>query len=636
MRRLVRSVSAAIAGALIGAACLMLAHALRQGVSFDMDLPADRFFSGIHKGERDDLATFVWSSEQALLEIDELDRRASWSCRLRFRSPRPEGQPQPSVEILVDGQRVGNIPGTPDYQDFGFRIPEGRASTTAIGINVNPAFQPSPPDKRTLGIQIDRLSCAPARFAWPPRIVIFETALATAFLTGFAALVGVSLGAALLVAVTVGAGAAGMITTASAVYTDYPWLMLMVALELGVAFAVSVSAANGLRKERLSSSALAVIVISVVALWLKLLGLLHPAKPDIDAVFHAHRLADVLGGRYLFTQPFVGGVEMPYAIGLYLFSGLWTWITADHMALVRGVTAASDVAAGALLYPVILHFWNDRRAAVLGVVAYQLVPLSFALLGNANLTNVFGESMALVAIAAAVTWNLHPRRLPSFIGFVAIVTWAFCSHVSTITTLSAMLGVLAVLIYWRGDGSQRWTAVTIIASVALALGLAWLVYYRFFSEELVGAFSRMFGGADPGTASAATAKGFMSTGQRIGDLLRQASSSVGWPLLILAALGAYDLLKRGTRDKLVLALVAWAIVWVVFSSSTVFANVGDEYVRYAAEFLGRINLATIPLVAVLAAKGAAAPGITRRALCWTLVAWAAVIAWGSLFGWFAR
>ncbi len=35
---------------------------------------------------------------------------------------------------------------------------------------------------------------------------------------------------------------------------------------------------------------------------------------------------------------------------------------------------------------------------------------------------------------------------------------------------------------------------------------------------------------------------------------------------------------------------------MVFSASTVFARVGDEYVRYAAEFLGRINLATLPLL----------------------------------------
>jgi hypothetical protein len=37
----------------------------------------------------------------------------------------------------------------------------------------------------------------------------------------------------------------------------------------------------------------------------------------------------------------------------------------------------------------------------------------------------------------------------------------------------------------------------------------------------------------------------------------------------------------------------------------VLAPVGAAYVRYSAEFLSRVNLATLPLVAILAARGAA-------------------------------
>ncbi len=124
----------------------------------------------------------------------------------------------------------------------------------------------------------------------------------------------------------------------------------------------------------------------------------------------------MLGGKYYFTQPFVGGVEMPYAIGLYLFTSLWTWITADHTALIRGVTAASDVAAGALLYPVVLRAWGQRRTAVLAVLAYQLPPLAYVVLGDGNLPNIFAQSMALVTMAAAVTWSLAPRRVASLAG----------------------------------------------------------------------------------------------------------------------------------------------------------------------------------------------------------------------------
>jgi hypothetical protein len=77
----------------------------------------------------------------------------------------------------------------------------------------------------------------------------------------------------------------------------------------------------------------------------------------------------------------------------------------------------------------------------------------------------------------------------------------------------------------------------------------------------------------------------------------------------------------------------------------VFSRVDQEFVRYTAEFLGRINLATIPLVAILAAKGAAAgwndetpSGIRTplRGLAVVLIAWALYLAWHALIGWFSR
>ena len=72
-------------------------------------------------------------------------------------------------------------------------------------------------------------------------------------------------------------------------------------------------------------------------------------------------------------------------------------------------------------------------------------------------------------------------------------------------------------------------------------------------------------------------------------------------------------------------------MWIVFSASTVFARVGDEYVRYAAEFLGRINLATLPLIAILAARGA-----NRKWLGIAMFGWAIGLAVQSWLGWFMK
>ena len=237
--------------------------------------------------------------------------------------------------------------------------------------------------------------------------------------------------------------------------------------------------------------------------------------------------------------------------------------------------------------------------------------------------------MALVTMAAAVTWALAPRRVASLVAFAALLAFALASHVSTATTLLATLGALSVLYFWRGDLARRRSAVAIVLAMIVAAVLAWFGFYQHFSSEFAAAFARMFSGetgAPPGLA-----EGYMSPGRRIVNLLSQVVSGAGWPLLILAVFGAIDLVRSGVRDRLTSALAAWTLVWLVFSASTVFARVGDEYVRYAAEFLGRINLATLPLIAILAARGA-----NRRWLGIAMFGWAIALAVQSWLGWFAK
>jgi hypothetical protein len=103
--------------------------------------------------------------------------------------------------------------------------------------------------------------------------------------------------------------------------------------------------------------------------------------------------------------------------------------------------------------------------------------------------------------------------------------------------------------------------------------------------------------------------------------------------------------RRGIRGRLESALLAWAVMWIVFSASTVFAGVGEAYVRYASEFIGRISLAIVPMIAILGARGAASgweattPAALRRPLQVTaalLCVWllfVAMHAWLAWFGW---
>jgi hypothetical protein len=221
-----------------------------------------------------------------------------------------------------------------------------------------------------------------------------------------------------------------------------------------------------------------------VAFWLKLIALLHPARLTSTSCSTCIAWMPCWPANITFTQKFVGGVEMPYAIGLYLFAGLWTWITSDHMALIRGGTVATDVVAGALLYPLVLRAWGQRRTAVLAVLAYQLPPLAFGVLGNANLANIFGQSMALVVMAAAVTWSLAPRRIGSLLAFAAVLAWALASHCQhgRHADGDARRARRAVLLAWRL--ARRRSSVAIVIAMLVAAALAWFAFLPRLHERV--------------------------------------------------------------------------------------------------------------------------------------------------------
>jgi hypothetical protein len=618
-----RAVLAAVVGGLAAALSLVAAYFLHPGLTFEMDRPLPPFISGMYGNERDAQGSFAWTSGEVTAAIAGLDRQVAWSCTIRFRGARPDGEPAPILTVEVDGRQVSQVPGTRDYQDLGVLVPPAADPGATIVMKVAPTFRPAGGDPRTLGVQIDRFLCRPSSaLVRPPSNTLSNAGLAEAIFAGGLALVGLSLSSAMFASAIIGLGQAVMMAIGSGMYGGYsgvlPWLAIGVILP---AFVLA-RFVETWRRQPLNSSARFVVAAAACVTFLELAGLYHPAKAIIDAVFHAHRLEWVLGGRFFFEQPMPDGVTFPYAIGLYVFTAPWTWVTSDHVALIRAVAVSANVAAGVLLYPVLLHAWNDRRAAAFASVLIQLAPLPLATLSSANLTNLFGQSMALATLAAATTWRLDPKRYGSLAGFAALVAWALCSHVSTVTTLSATLGVLVVLYWWRGDEARRRAALAIVIATGAALLFSWLVYYRHFMETYRFAFTRMFAQRTPEelAAAAVVVKGAMGTAGRVKALLAIFLSSYGWPLLLLAALGVWSLARRGKRGRLESALLAWAAVWVVFSASTVFAPVGDAYVRYSAEFLGRINLATLPLFAILAARGAAfgwqadAPASLRRVL----------------------
>jgi hypothetical protein len=104
--------------------------------------------------------------------------------------------------------------------------------------------------------------------------------------------------------------------------------------------------------------------------------------------------------------------------------------------------------------------------------------------------------------------------------------------------------------------------------------------------------------------------------------LDQTRGSLGWPIIILALAGAWRLAVRRRADRLVLGLGSWLIASAIFLGWSAARAVDPRYVQDAWEFIGRVQLATSPAAAILAACGAtwawrSGPG--PRVVCGVLV-----------------
>jgi hypothetical protein len=480
---------------------------------------------------------------------------------------------------------------------------------------------------------VDRWTCAPASagFVRPPPRVMLAAAAGSAALAAAFALIGAGVLATIAGAALLSIMQAVPLGWEFGMFTSYPERSGALALWIGALLVAAVHGSEWAIGRRVSGAARLVAAFTAAVLYLKLLALLHPSKPLVDVVFHAHRLQWVLDGRFYFTQPMPSGVRFPYAIGLYVFSAPWTLLTNDFVLLLRIVVSAAEAVGALVVYLLISRVWKDRLAAATAAILFHLVPRTFEIVGNANLTNAFGQSLAFLTLGAAVLWPLQRGRRLQIVGLTLLTAFALLSHISTLTSLSAILLSLAALYWWRGGADLRRPALVILGVVLAAAILSIVVYYAHFGEAYRSATR-----VRAAPAAAVTDSPDLSTVDlptKVADAGRLTVAAVGWPIFLLAAAGVVPLWHRGLRDRLSLATAALMITYVVFVTGVVLTPVERTFQRYAAEFISRVTLATYPGMVMLAGLGASwgwRAGWAGRLIGATLVlgaGWLGVEAW---------
>jgi hypothetical protein len=330
----------------------------------------------------------------------------------------------------------------------------------------------------------------------------------------------------------------------------------------------------------------------------------------------------VLAGHLYFTQLSTSATPFPYAIGLYLFAAPWAVLTSNHVALLRVVVSAAEIVAGALLYSMVVRIWGNRLVGAVAVALFSLAPLTYGLVGSANLTNVFGQAVSIAAVTAVVLSAERLRATGPFVGVAALIAFGLICHVSTVALLTGTLVCLAALFFWFGTEPLRAASGRILLATMVAAVVATAAYWGHFGDVYTAQFERMRGPAAASTAADGQAgrdrpaaastppdeparpRTTLPLSSRAIQAFDQTAANLGWPIFLLSGVGLWRLVAEGGRDRLGLAIGAWGVVCLAFVAFSVVSPGSRTYQQDALEFIGRVEHATMPAAVLLAARGA--------------------------------
>jgi hypothetical protein len=620
----------AVAGAAAcAAACLAavvyvrgaeIARSVDNGGAWYARTPGWFVARGVYPSEHaPDGAAFAWASGRVRIQIPRLDRGVEHRLRVRARSGRSPAEPPPTLRVVVDGLETAPVPLTAEWQDVQVPLPPARRAGAVVLLETDQTFVPGPQDQRTLAFTIARLALSrtdggpvmPDRDAFL-HVAVFAGAVALA-----AAICLLPASMTFVAGLAAGAAVSLLLVFDSAFLSGYSATFVelaVVTVVLGGLVAALSRLAEPAARQACCVAALLVIVVTCV----RLAVFAHPDAPIGDSMFHVHRAQEVRAGQYLFTsitpKPFY---EFPYPIGLYLVAQPFWERFSDRVFLLRAIALVADGLVAFGLFAAVSARWQSRLAGVLATAIALALPVVTQTISTANLTNAFAQSCFSLAIVW-IAWSLPSTRwLVAALGSIALLCAGYLSHFSTAVVGMPVAALAAILVALSRDDREarawRWLA----GSLVLALILSYVVYYSHFHEVYARTLSRI--GTEKAETSLVATLAEHSESKPV-TMLRFLLVNFGWGALLLAIAGCAAAMKRGWREGWTLVLAALAVTVVTFFTLGAFTPIEM-----------RANLAAHPLVAALAALGAASlwanGGLLPRALALAGLAWTA---WAGL------
>lgn len=573
------------------------------------------------------LQHFTWTGGSSTLRLPHLDRSQVYEVTFTVSAGRPPDAPAPpELLVLVDGLVAGTFQTSNAREALSVTIPPRRRDGAAVTLAVSETWVPGPHDPRALGIVVHDVRLEPAfRFSSRSQVTVAA---------------GQAVALAVLGILLCGGLGAWSWLAAAALSLAWVWLLLVDGAFLGtfvdrltwVGWAIAgLGAALGLvRWRRLwmdgPAEWPAALTLTLSACAIKVAIFAHPMVTVGDGIFQVHRAQLVHAGQYFFTsitpRPFF---EFPYPVALYVAAQpFWDFFPTklDLLLLLRGLSTAADGLVGLALYAAARRQWQDGKAALLCVVLWSFARAPFHALCNANLTNVFGQSLFTVAMAG-LAWAAAGRRasVAALAGASAVLALAYLSHFGTLLVGVPLVGVVGLVLVSFGRDVVRRTGVWVLMVGLTAVAVSYVVYYSHFTEVYRQTSARVAsreGEAPTRSIVAPPAVKFQRW-------ITETSDDYGLPAALLfgaSVWGGLLLARRRPRDGLTLVLGGWTLVWVGLTALGIFSPVQT-----------RVNLAAAPVFVCAGAYGLAALSARGRPAAWVTVVVTAAIAWQGIRLW---
>jgi len=565
---------------------------------------------------------YSWTTDHAQLAFPNLSRSIAYLVTIELRHARPAGVAPPTVRVSVDDKLVLSQDTAATGNRISFEIPRDSRPEAIVTFDVNPTYVPGPPDPRALGVIVDDVAVAPVHGSFRPTLSVTLQAMAAIALCVLACWM---LG---LRGWWFGVAAGGM-----AIGLD--WLLLTDAafaggyvqrlVGIGLAAALTAAVFGALRLKRPAFAGVAgwsaIVAVVLAATVVKLGVFWHPLAIVGDGIFQVHRAQAVHAGQYFFTsvtpRPFY---EFPYPIALYLAAQpFWHWFPTelDLLRLLRTLSIVVDALAGIALALAARRQWPESRTPLWIAALYPFARAPLEALSNANLTNLFGQGVFSVALAA-IAW-LAPGISMSGAAFALALLFlvvAFLSHFGTLTVGLCVLGAVAIGLLALGRGFTRRAGVWVIALTMAASAASWFVYYSRpeFRDVYAKTYASMSSRAADNSSKidAAPQVKLQRWWSGVGDDYGRPGVGV----IAAAIMGLVLVWRRAPRSGATLVFSFWIAAWLALSALGILTSLTLRANLAAAPAFIVFSAVTLSVVADRSRAGAVA-----AAALFTLLAW---------------